>query len=47
MISVDLVSPNSNSLDAIHSQIEGLVKELQKSMSAAFDKLLLLLSLHK
>ena len=45
--SLDLVSQNSNSSDAIHSQIEALVKELQKSMSTDFDKLLLLLSLHK
>ena len=45
--SLDLVSQNSNNSDAIHSQIEALVKELQKSMSADFDKLLLLLSLHK
>ena len=45
--SLDLVSQNSNNSDVIHSQIEALVKELQKSMSADFEKLLLLLSMHK
>ena len=45
--SVDLVAPNSNNSNVVNTQIEALVKELQKSMSADFDKLLLLLSLHK
>ena len=45
--SLDLVAKNSNNPKTTNTQIEGLVKELQKTMSADFDKLLLLLSLHK
>lgn len=45
--SIDLVTQNSGNPKAVNTQIEGLVKELQKTMSADFDKLLLLLSLHK
>ena len=45
--SLDLVSQNSNNTNVVNIQIEALVKELQKTMSADFDKLLLLLSLHK
>ena len=45
--SLDLVTQNSNNSQAVTTQIEALVKELQKTMSEDFDKLLLLLSLHK
>jgi transcriptional regulator with XRE-family HTH domain len=45
--SIDLVTQNSNNPNTAKTQIEELVKELQKTMSADFDKLLLLLSLHK
>jgi predicted transcriptional regulator len=45
--SLDLVTQNSNNSNTINTQIEALVKELQKTMSEDFDKLLLLLSLHK
>lgn len=45
--SLDLVKKNSKSPKSVDTQIESLVKELQKTMSADFDKLLLLLSLHK
>ncbi len=45
--SLDLVTQNSNNTNVVNTQIEALVKELQKTMSADFDKLLLLLSLHK
>lgn len=45
--SIDLVTQKSNNPNAANRQIEELVKELQKTMSADFDKLLLLLSLHK
>lgn len=45
--SIDLVTKNSGNPNAANTQIEELVKELQKTMSADFDKLLLLLSLHK
>ena len=45
--SIDLVTQNSGNPNAAKTQIEGLVKELQKTMSDDFDKLLLLLSLHK
>ena len=45
--SLDLVTQNSNNSKAVTTQIEALVKELQKTMSEDFDKLLLLLSLHK
>jgi len=45
--SLDLVMQNSNNPNTINTQIEALVKELQKTMSNDFDKLLLLLSLHK
>ena len=45
--SLDLVSQNSNNTNVVNTQNEGLVKELQKSMSSDFDKLLLLLSLQK
>lgn len=45
--SLDLVAKNSNNPKATNTQIEGLVKELKKTMSADFDKLLLLLSLHR
>ena len=45
--SLDLVSQNSNNTNVVNTQIEALVKELQKTMSEDFDKLLLLLSLHK
>ena len=45
--SLDLVSRNSNNTNVVNTQIEALVKELQKTMSADFDRLLLLLSLHK
>jgi transcriptional regulator with XRE-family HTH domain len=44
--SIDLVTQNSNNPNTAKTQIEELVKELQKTMSADFDKLLLLLSLH-
>lgn len=44
---LDLVTQNSNSPNTINTQIEALVKELQKTMSGDFDKLLMLLSLHK
>ena len=43
--SIDLVTQKSNNPNAANTQIEELVKELQKTMSADFDKLLLLLSL--
>jgi transcriptional regulator with XRE-family HTH domain len=45
--SLDLAAKNSNNSKTTDTQIEGLVKELQKTMSADFDKLLLFLSLHK
>jgi len=45
--SLDLVMQNSNNPETINTQIEALIKELQKTMSNDFDKLLLLLSLHK
>ena len=45
--SIDLVTKNSGNPNAAKTQIEELVKELQKTMSDDFDKLLLLLSLHK
>lgn len=45
--SLDLVSQNSNNSNVVNTQIEALVKELQKTMSADFDKLLLLLSLSR
>ena len=45
--SLDLVTQNSNSPNTINTQIEALIKELQKTMSDDFDKLLMLLSLHK
>ena len=45
--SLDLVTQNSDNSQAITTQVEALVKELQKTMSEDFDKLLLLLSLHK
>ncbi len=45
--SIDLVTQKSNNPNAANRQIKDLVKELQKTMSADFDKLLLLLSLHK
>ena len=45
--SLDLVSQNSNNTNVVNTQIESLVKELQKTMSADFDKLLLLLSLNR
>jgi transcriptional regulator with XRE-family HTH domain len=45
--SLDLVTENSSNSNAVTTQIEALVKELQKTMSEDFDKLLLLLSLHK
>ena len=43
----DLVSPNSNNTSVVNTQIVSLVKELQKTMSSDFDKLLLLLSLKR
>jgi len=43
--SIDLVTQKSNNPNTANTQIEELVKELQKTMSADFDKLLLLLSL--
>ncbi len=45
--SLDLVSQNSNNSNVVNAQIEALVKELQKTMSEDFDKLLLLLSLNR
>ena len=45
--SLELVSQNSNNTNVVNTQIEALVKELQKTMSADFDKLLLLLSLNR
>lgn len=45
--SIDLVIQNSISPNAATTQIQGLVKELQKNMNEDFDKLQLLLSLHK
>ncbi len=45
--SLDFVTQNSNVSKGVTHQIEALVKELQKTTSEDFDKLLLLLSLHK
>lgn len=45
--SIDLVSQSSSSPNAAATQIQGLVKELQKNMNEDFDKLQLLLSLKK
>ena len=45
--SLDLVNKNSNDPATIHTQLGELVKELQKTMNADMDKLLLLLSLNK
>lgn len=45
--SLDLVTKNSKDPSTINTQLEELVKELQKTMSADMDKLLLLLSLRK
>ena len=45
--SIDLVTQNSKNLNAATTQIQSLVKELQKNMNEDFDKLQLLLSLKK
>ena len=45
--SIDLVTQSSISPNAAATQIQELVKELQKNMNEDFDKLQLLLSLHK
>ena len=45
--SIDLVSQSSSSPNAATTQIQGLVKELQKNMNEDFEKLQLLLSLNK
>ena|SRR6185312_2385376 len=45
--SIDLVSQSSSSPNAAKTQIQGLVKELQKNMNEDFDKLQLLLSVKK
>ena len=45
--SIDVVNKNSNDPATIHTQLEELVKELQKTMNVDMDKLLLLLSLNK
>ena len=45
--SLDLVTKNSNDPATINTQIEELVKELQRKMNGDMDKLLLLLSLNR
>ena len=45
--SLDLVTKNSNDPATINTQIEELVKELQRTMNGDMDKLLLLLSLNR
>ncbi len=45
--SLDLVTQNSNDPASMQTQQEEMVKELQKTINADMDKLLLLLSLNK
>ena len=45
--SVDLVIKNSKDSATINTQLEGLVKELQKTINGDMDKFLLLLSLNR
>ena len=45
--SIDLVISNSYTPNEATTQVQSLVKELQKTMNEDFDKLQLLLSLHK
>lgn len=45
--SIDLVTKKSSNSNATATDIQGLVKELQKNMNEDFDELQLLLSLHK
>ena len=45
--SLDLVTKNSKDPATINTQLEELVKELQKTINGDMDKLLLLLSLNR